>query len=79
MRVDGSLMGVDEEQSTLLPKWKRGHFSVLFDASTQPSTAYFVDWNSRTYVDLQKEKKKAKPGTDVEVEAAVLHGLYEDL
>ena len=26
-----------------------------------------VNWDKRTYVDLQKEKKKAKPDADVEV------------
>lgn len=60
-------MGVEEEQSTLLPKWKRAHFSVLFDGSTQPSSAYVVNWGEKTYVDMQKEKKKAKQSPAAEV------------
>ena len=61
-----SLMGVDEGASSMLPKWKRGHFSVLFNGATQPSAVYLVDWAARTFVDVQKEKKKAKQPPDAE-------------
>ena len=67
VRVDGSLLGEAEEQASLLPKRKRGHFSILFDGGTQPSTALLVDRDKRTYVDVQKEKKKAKQSPDAEV------------
>ena len=67
MRVDGTLMGIDEDQTSMVPKWKRGHFSILFDGATQPSTAVLVDWAKRSYVDVQKEKKKAKQDPDAEV------------
>ena len=60
-------MGLDEDPSTPLPKWKRGHFSILFDGGTQPSRAFLVDWGAETYVDLQKEKKDAKMSPDAEV------------
>ncbi len=30
--------GVDEEHTGLIPRWKRGHFSVLFDAGATPVT-----------------------------------------
>lgn len=29
LRVDGTLMGVEEKKRTLIPRWKRGHFSLL--------------------------------------------------
>jgi len=60
-------MGVEDEQSSMIPKWKRGHFSILFDGATQPSAAYLVDWASRSFVDVQKEKKKAQSEPDAEV------------
>ncbi len=35
LRVDGTLMGVEEDGSSLVPRWKRGHFSLLFDGACQ--------------------------------------------
>lgn len=29
LRVDGTLMGIDDKKRTLIPRWKRGHFSLL--------------------------------------------------
>ena len=132
LRVDGTLMGVEDEGPSLIPRWRRGHFSLLFDGSTQvpallfsiltdrrqdmccqwsaalktirhctnihrlqcrncvhyyqdvletglpalqPSTALLVNWDKRTYVNLQTEKKKAKPDADVEVRHGILYLL----
>lgn len=67
MRVDGSLQGVDEKAGTLIPTWKRGHFSLLFDGAQTPAALLLVDHRKRTVVDLTKEKKKYKPDLDDEV------------
>lgn len=32
LRVDGTLMGLDDQTRSLIPRWKRGHFSLLVDA-----------------------------------------------
>lgn len=32
LRVDGTLMGLDNRSRSLIPRWKRGHFSLLVDA-----------------------------------------------
>ena len=45
LRVDGSLMGVEDEGPSLIPRWKRGHFSLLFDGATQVP-AHAVLWLS---------------------------------
>lgn len=29
IRVDGSLMGLDDEAKTYMPEWKRSHFSIV--------------------------------------------------
>lgn len=67
MRVDGSLQGVDDKAGTLIPTWKRGHFSLLFDGAQTPATLLLVDHVKRSVVDLTKEKKKHKPDIDGEV------------
>ena len=53
---------------TLIPRLR---CECLLPAS-QPSTALLVNWDKRTYVNLQAEKKKAKADADVEVRAAPL-------
>jgi hypothetical protein len=30
VRVDGTLMGIDDKSKGLIPEWKRGQFSLLF-------------------------------------------------
>ncbi|CAL8467988.1 g7526 [Coccomyxa elongata] len=67
MRVDGSLQGVDDKAGTLIPTWKRGHFSLLFDGAQTPARLLLVDHLKRSVVDLTKEKKKHKPDIDEEV------------
>lgn len=32
LRVDGTLMGPDDRSRSFIPRWKRGHFSLLVDA-----------------------------------------------
>ena len=32
LRVDGTLMGLDDAKRSFIPRWKRGHFSLLVDA-----------------------------------------------
>lgn len=39
MRVDGTLMGVDTKSASLIPEWKRGHFSLVMDGSAAATTA----------------------------------------
>ena len=67
MRVDGSLMGIDDKASSLIPQWKRGHFSLLFDGTPTPATLLLMDHKKKTVVDLTKEKKKYRPDIDDEV------------
>ena len=55
MRVDGSLMGIDDKANTLIPQWKRGHFSLLFDGRPTPASLLLVDHRKQTVVDLTKE------------------------
>ena len=71
MRVDGSLMGMDDKRTSLLPQWKRGHFSLLFDGATTPATILLCDHAKKKYLDLSKEKKKHKPSLDDEVLVSV--------
>ncbi len=68
MRVDGSLMGIDDKSSSLIPEWKRGHFSLLFDGATMPATLLLLDHRKQTIVDLQAEKKRHRPDLDTEVQ-----------
>lgn len=65
VRVDGTLMGLDQKAS--VPKFKRGHFSVLFDAATQPASLVLADHKKGTYLNMTKERKQRKPDIDSEV------------
>jgi len=67
VRVDGTLMGVDKESAGLLPSWKRGAFSLLFDGGHQPARVVLLDRDRKTYIDVQKEKKAAKRDRAAEV------------
>lgn len=66
MRVDGSLMGIDDKSAALIPEWKRGHFSLLFDGAAAPATVLLLDHKKQTVVDLQAEKKRHRPDLDTE-------------
>jgi hypothetical protein len=51
LRIDGSLLGLDENPSRRLPAWKRGHFSVLLapsDDGPSPSVCV-VNHTRRTF------------------------------
>ena len=67
MRVDGSLMGIDDKANTLIPQWKRGHFSLLFDGRPTPASLLLVDHRKQTVVDLTKERRTKRPEVDDEV------------
>eukprot|EP00891_Asterochloris_glomerata_P003431 jgi/Astpho2/3431/Aster-07031 len=66
LRIDGSWMGVDEESTSMIPEWKRGHFSLLFDGGFQPSLILLLDHEKKTWMDLHKEKKQAGKDPDSE-------------
>lgn len=59
-------MGLDDKSTSLIPEWKRGHFSLLFDGSTTPSTLLFLDHRKCRFFDLTKERKK-NTAADLEV------------
>ena len=65
VRVDGTLMGLDQKSS--VPKFKRGHFSVLFDAAAQPASLVLADHGKGTFLNMTKERKQRKPDIDSEV------------
>ena len=72
MRVDGSLMGIDDKANTLIPQWKRGHFSLLFDGRPTPASLLLVDHRKQTVVDLTKERRIKRPEIDDEVSRLLL-------
>ena len=72
MRVDGSLMGIDDKANTLIPQWKRGHFSLLFDGRPTPASLLLVDHRKQTVVDLTKERRIKRPEIDDEVSYLLL-------
>lgn len=43
VRIDGTLMGLDARRSGLLPQWRRGAFSILFDGSDSKLRTLFVN------------------------------------
>ena len=51
----------------MIPEWKRGHFSLLFDGGFQPSLILLLDHEKKTWMDLHKEKKQAGKDPDSEV------------
>ncbi|KAG2484522.1 hypothetical protein HYH03_016661 [Edaphochlamys debaryana] len=58
IRVDGTLMGVDEDGQSMMPNWKRGHFSLLYDATGDKGRAMFVNHGKKTFVDVKAARKK---------------------
>lgn len=67
MRVDGTLMGMDEETKKMIPQWRRGHFSLLFDASTQPASVFICDHEKKLFANMASKKKKIRD-IDAEVD-----------
>eukprot|EP00798_Chlamydomonas_sp_ICE-L_P012745 gene12745-15994_t len=72
IRVDGTLMGIDKEGSGMLPEWKRGNFSLLYDTSGETAVVAFVNHKKKTWVNLKEAKKQMKPHTDSSLELEVL-------
>ena len=66
LRVDGSLVGLNSKSTGMMPDWKHGHFSLLFDGAQTPATLFFVDHVKQRYYDLSKERKSSQPSIDAE-------------
>ena len=60
-------MGINSKASGVMPEWKHGHFSLLFDGAPTPATLLFVDHVKQRYFDLTKERKQSQPSMDHEV------------
>eukprot|EP00200_Dunaliella_tertiolecta_P018201 CAMPEP_0202418324 /NCGR_PEP_ID=MMETSP1128-20130828/45966_1 /ASSEMBLY_ACC=CAM_ASM_000463 /TAXON_ID=3047 /ORGANISM="Dunaliella tertiolecta, Strain CCMP1320" /LENGTH=425 /DNA_ID=CAMNT_0049025947 /DNA_START=30 /DNA_END=1304 /DNA_ORIENTATION=+ len=60
IRMDGSLKGVDEGNNSMIPGWKRGHFSIVYDGTGDKSQGAFIDHEKKTYTDLKEAKKKGE-------------------
>ena len=67
LRLEGTLRGRDPTSKSLLPKWKRGAFSLFVDASTTPTQMVLVDHTDRTQVDLYAERKAVVQDIDQDV------------
>ena len=72
LRVDGSLVGLNSKSTGMMPDWKHGHFSLLFDGASTPATLFFVDHVKQRYYDLTKERKASQPSIDAEVRSLSL-------
>ncbi|KAG2426558.1 hypothetical protein HXX76_011783 [Chlamydomonas incerta] len=71
IRVDGSLMGVDDGSASLVPGWKRGHFSLLYDASGDKARSVFVNHTKKTWIDVKAARKKLGVDEGAALEAEV--------
>ncbi|GIL52373.1 hypothetical protein Vafri_8261 [Volvox africanus] len=58
IRVDGSLMGIDMENANVVPTWKRGHFSLLYNATGEKARAIIVNHADKTFVDVNGASKR---------------------
>ena len=80
MRVDGTLMGMDEDVKKMIPQWRRGHFSMLFDASTQPANVFICDHQKKLFASMAKKKNvrdmDAEVSTDLHSFAASSHAPF---
>jgi hypothetical protein len=89
LRMDGTLKGVETEEDgtsrSVLPKWKRGAFSLLFEGKTgTTSRLLFVDHEKKEAVDAgdsgDKQKDEAVAGSteeeriDAEVDSMLSEG-----
>ena len=74
MRVDGTLMGMDEDVKKMIPQWRRGHFSMLFDASTQPANVFICDHQKKLFASMAKKKKVRDMDAEVSTD---LHSFAE--
>ena len=63
LRIDGELRGLDSERMgrSLVPKWRRGRFSLIFDGSRgERAKLWFVDHATREVVDATEQTKRTK-------------------
>uniref|UniRef100_A0A1D2AFP4 Ankyrin repeat domain-containing protein n=1 Tax=Auxenochlorella protothecoides TaxID=3075 RepID=A0A1D2AFP4_AUXPR len=74
LRIDGSLMGLDRGAGGVLPRWRRGAFSLLIDAEPSPAPTFFANHEKARYVDLYKERKERRKNVDREVALLMDHG-----
>eukprot|EP01025_Chloroclados_australasicus_P011006 TRINITY_DN1476_c0_g1_i4.p2 TRINITY_DN1476_c0_g1~~TRINITY_DN1476_c0_g1_i4.p2 ORF type:complete len:641 (-),score=64.94 TRINITY_DN1476_c0_g1_i4:470-2161(-) len=78
IRIDGSLMGIDQKRSGLLPEWKRGHFSILFDGTGDKTKSWLLNHTKKYVYDLkekpQKQGGEALPDPEVEVDMLLGEG-----
>lgn len=56
IRVDGTLMGIEKNSSSIIPEWKRGQFSLLFDGNQRPSVVFLVFHKTSIPVNLLTSK-----------------------
>lgn len=75
VRVDGTLMGIDSKSSSLIPQWKRGQFSLLFDGRCQPASIKLLDRRKQTFIDVQAEKRVHKTDKEAEVRKMLSGGV----
>ncbi|KAL4853055.1 Ankyrin repeat domain-containing protein 13D [Chlorella vulgaris] len=74
LRVDGTLMGLEEHRHSLIPHYKRGRFSLLVNAGVSPTAAFLVDHCTQSYFDLYHERKAHLKGVDREVAEMLAEG-----
>jgi hypothetical protein len=59
LRVDGSLMGIDTK--SLVPEWKRGHFSLIVDGSAEGLAAAAAAAEEAMAAARKAAKQKSQP------------------
>ncbi|CAD7700140.1 unnamed protein product [Ostreobium quekettii] len=74
IRVDGTLMGIDKSSARILPEWKRGKFSLLFDGIKTPAQLCLVDHTREMYLDVTEEKQRRKQAGEFDVDAVISEG-----
>lgn len=77
--MDGTLKGVEENAKSMLPQWKRGHFSILFDGATTPNTLLLLDRVRGSYIDLTAEQKASKTNMEEEASSHAAPALRYDV
>eukprot|EP00210_Caulerpa_lentillifera_P000558 g539.t1 len=72
IRVDGNLMGIAKNSKALIPEWRRGKFSLLFDGSKTKSCIFLAFHETKEYLDLTEEKQERKKNGSVEADVNLL-------
>ena len=73
LRVDGTLMGIDTKSTSIIPEWKRGHFSLILDGTrcaTSSSGGGGVAGDSAAAANGSAGGAKSSSGVSVGVEAS---------